>query len=82
MFSTWGANTNEVAETSDIGKESNGRALILSWTDELSPELDAHLDNLSRIFQDDYCYTVERLSLTGSAEHAIEDEDIRSSSPS
>lgn len=37
---------------------TSGRALLISWADELSTEQDNLLDNLRCILRDDYRYTV------------------------
>jgi hypothetical protein len=51
---------------------TSGRALLISWADELSTEQDNLLDNLRCILRDDYRYTVERLHLSGSAHRDLQ----------
>jgi hypothetical protein len=53
-----------------------GRALLISWADELSSEWDKLLDNLRCILRDDYHHTVERLHLSGSAQRDLQSKAL------
>jgi hypothetical protein len=55
---------------------TSGRALLISWVDELSSEWDKLLDNLRCILRDDYHYTVERLHLSGSAQRDLQSKAL------
>lgn len=54
-----------------LDKVSDGRALIITWLDERSPELVTHLDDFSRTLRDDYHYAVDHIHLNGSAEREL-----------
>lgn len=57
-------------------RKPTGRALLISWVDELSSEWDKLLDNFSGILRDDYHYTIDRLTLAGSAQRDLQSKAL------
>jgi len=57
-------------------KTSSGRALLISWAEEPSSAWDEVLDDLRCILRDEYHYTVERLHLSGSAQHDLQSKAL------
>ena len=63
--------SDELESRRELNTRPSGRALIISWVNELSAEWDDQLESFGRVLRDDYHYTIDRFQLAKFAQREL-----------